>query len=36
VIRIEKRSGSEDRLHRAVAPTGEGALFLQMNATSGR
>jgi crotonobetainyl-CoA:carnitine CoA-transferase CaiB-like acyl-CoA transferase len=31
VIRIEKRSGSEDRYAAPVAPTGEGALFLQMN-----
>ncbi|HEX5611125.1 MAG TPA: CoA transferase [Burkholderiales bacterium] len=31
VIRIEKRSGSEDRYTAPVAPTGEGALFLQMN-----
>jgi crotonobetainyl-CoA:carnitine CoA-transferase CaiB-like acyl-CoA transferase len=31
VIRIEKRSGSEDRYTAPVAATGEGALFLQMN-----
>src|SRR5438067_8489326 len=31
VIRIEKRDGSEDRFQAPVAPTGEGALFLQMN-----
>ena len=31
VIRIEKRSGSEDRYAAPVAATGEGALFLQMN-----
>jgi crotonobetainyl-CoA:carnitine CoA-transferase CaiB-like acyl-CoA transferase len=31
VIRIEKRGGSEDRYTAPVAPTGEGALFLQMN-----
>ncbi|HYS48310.1 MAG TPA: CoA transferase [Xanthobacteraceae bacterium] len=31
VIRIEKREGSEDRFQAPVAPTGEGALFLQMN-----
>jgi crotonobetainyl-CoA:carnitine CoA-transferase CaiB-like acyl-CoA transferase len=31
VIRIEKRTGSEDRYTAPVAATGEGALFLQMN-----
>ena len=31
VIRIEKRTGSEDRFTTPVAETGEGALFLQMN-----
>jgi crotonobetainyl-CoA:carnitine CoA-transferase CaiB-like acyl-CoA transferase len=31
VIRIEKRTGSEDRYTTPVAATGEGALFLQMN-----
>jgi crotonobetainyl-CoA:carnitine CoA-transferase CaiB-like acyl-CoA transferase len=31
VIRIEKRSGSEDRYQAPVAATGEGGLFLQMN-----
>jgi crotonobetainyl-CoA:carnitine CoA-transferase CaiB-like acyl-CoA transferase len=31
VIRIEKRTGSEDRFTTPVADTGEGALFLQMN-----
>ncbi len=31
VIRIEKREGSEDRFVAPVAPTGEGALFLQIN-----
>ena len=31
VIRIEKRTGSEDRYTAPVASTGEGALFLQMN-----
>src|SRR5204862_5630612 len=31
VIRIEKRDGSEDRFQAPVVPTGEGALFLQMN-----
>jgi crotonobetainyl-CoA:carnitine CoA-transferase CaiB-like acyl-CoA transferase len=31
VIRIEKREGSEDRFQAPVTPTGDGALFLQMN-----
>src|SRR6478609_7486171 len=31
VIRIEKRQGSEDRYQAPVTPTGDGALFLQMN-----
>src|ERR1051325_4158570 len=31
VIRIEKREGSEDRFQAPVTPTGDGALFMQMN-----
>src|ERR1051326_6686271 len=31
VIRIEKREGSEDRFQAPVRPTGDGALFMQMN-----
>lgn len=31
VIRIDKRDGSEDRYVQPVAPSGDGALFLQMN-----
>jgi crotonobetainyl-CoA:carnitine CoA-transferase CaiB-like acyl-CoA transferase len=31
VIRIEKRTGGEDRFQAAVTETGEGPLFLQMN-----
>ncbi|MEK9720737.1 MAG: CoA transferase, partial [Quisquiliibacterium sp.] len=31
VIRIEKRSGSEDRFTTPVTSGGEGALFMQMN-----
>jgi crotonobetainyl-CoA:carnitine CoA-transferase CaiB-like acyl-CoA transferase len=31
VIRIEKRQGSEDRFQAPVTPTGDGALFMQMN-----
>ncbi len=31
VIRIEKRSGSEDRVQAPITETGEGGLFLQMN-----
>src|SRR5207302_2526850 len=33
VIRIEKREGSEDRFQAPVTPTGDGALFMQMNRT---
>ncbi len=31
VIRFDKREGSEDRFVQPVAPSGDGALFLQMN-----
>ena len=31
VIRIEKRTASEDRVQAPITPTGEGALFMQMN-----
>jgi len=31
VIRVEKRDGSEDRFQAPLAPSGDGALFLQMN-----
>jgi crotonobetainyl-CoA:carnitine CoA-transferase CaiB-like acyl-CoA transferase len=31
VIRIEKRSGSEDRFTAPITPQGEGGLFMQMN-----
>ncbi|RTL70334.1 MAG: CoA transferase [Hyphomicrobiales bacterium] len=31
VIRIEKRTASEDRVQAPIAPSGEGALFMQMN-----
>src|ERR1700755_33305 len=31
VIRIEKRSGGEDRFQAPVAPTGEGGRYLQVN-----
>ncbi|MFC3230222.1 CaiB/BaiF CoA transferase family protein [Marinibaculum pumilum] len=31
VIRFDKREGSEDRYVQPVAPTGDGAMFLQMN-----
>ena len=31
VVRIEKRSGSEDRYVAPIAPTGEGALYYQVN-----
>lgn len=31
VIRIEKRTASEDRVQAPITPSGEGALFMQMN-----
>lgn len=31
VVRIDKREGSEDRYVQPVAPSGDGAMFLQMN-----
>ena len=31
VIRIEKRTGGEDRFIAPVTPTGEGGMFLQIN-----